>query len=135
MKRNYFTPIALIVLALSFSSFTGFANTKGNGKIVKEERSVPTFNSVTAGNGIELVKTPDFENDGLTANYKIVGNALQLIIQQDAFENVTVEADENILPYIQTEVKDGNLNVFVSEQNLEATELNVYVTEKHLDVF
>jgi hypothetical protein len=135
MKRNYFTPIALIVLALSFSSFTSFAHTKGNGKIVKEERCVPSFNSVTTNNGIELVETPDFENDGLTANYKIVGNALQLSIQQDSFESVTVEADENVLPFIQTEVKDGNLNVYVSEPNLEATEMNVYVTEKHEEVF
>lgn len=79
----------LLVFAITFSSISCiFADrVKGNGKVVTEERTVRSFDGISASAGLNVV------------------------LVQGEKEFLEVEADENILKYILTDVKDGILKV------------------------
>jgi hypothetical protein len=64
---------------------------KGSGKLVNEKRAVSGFNEVALD---------------LSANLEVV---------QGATEGVSVEADDNIFPYIETVVENGRLRVRFSK--------------------
>jgi hypothetical protein len=57
----------------------------GSGAVVTETRTVAGFSSVS------------------------VGGSGQLLLDQSGTESVTVTADDNVLPYVRTEVRDGTL--------------------------
>ena len=96
----------LIVFALSAGSC--FAHVRGNGKVVKEERTISGFDAITISNGIDV------------------------LISQDTFEKVVVEADENIQKILITEVKEGKLKIYLDESVNNASQMKVYVTLKQL---
>jgi len=100
----------MFVLLVTFTLSVGscIPHIHGNGKVVKEERSVSNFESVSVSSGIEL------------------------LINQDSFEKVVVEADENIMKILRTEVKEGKLKIFMEEGVLHAKKMKVYVTLKTL---
>ncbi|WP_394750512.1 head GIN domain-containing protein [Spongiimicrobium salis] len=77
---------------------------RGNGKIVEDQREVSEdFTSVLATEGIDV------------------------FIMQGADFNIEVEADENIIDLIGTDIKDGRLKVHAIENIGRATK-KVYVT-------
>jgi predicted small secreted protein len=78
-KVQYALVVFLAVL------ITGCSGVRGSGKIVTESRNVSGFTSI------------EFAGDG------------QLLIEQTGTESLTVTADDNILPYLITEVKNGRL--------------------------
>jgi hypothetical protein len=80
----------------------------GNGQVIKEERKLSGFKSIS------------------------VGNAIHLQIRQGSDEKVTVETDENILPYLKTEVSGGELQIGLKGNVRNSTALNVYVTVQQL---
>jgi hypothetical protein len=85
--RN-FAAFIILALGLSACGFSfGRGVIKGSGKIVSEERKVSDFHAV------------DFSGSGIAE------------ITQGDTEGITIEADDNILPYIRTEVVDGVLKV------------------------
>src|SRR5665647_2399682 len=96
----------LIVFALTADSC--FAHVRGNGKVVKEERTISGFDAITISNGIDV------------------------LISQDTFEKVVVEADENIQKILITEVKEGKLKIYLDESVNNASKMKVYVTLKQL---
>src|SRR5665647_300953 len=96
----------LIVFALTADSC--FAHVRGNGKVVKEERTISGFDAITISNGIDV------------------------LISQDTFEKVVVEADENIQKILITEVKEGKLKIYLDESVNNASQMKVYVTLKQL---
>ena len=100
----------MLALLVSFSLSVGscIPHIRGNGNVVKEERSVNNFESISVSSGIEL------------------------LINQDSFEKVVVEADENIMKILRTEVKGGKLKIFMEEGVLHAKKMKVYVTLKTL---
>jgi hypothetical protein len=74
-------------LLLTLSTFAQFEKITGNGNLKKEDRKVGTFNAIASSG---------------SWNIKIsYGNS----------ETIQVEGDENILPYLITEVKDGQLQI------------------------
>lgn len=79
----------LLIVVITFSSVSCiFADrVKGNGKVVTEERTVKSFDGVSASAGIDVV------------------------ITQGEKEFLEVEADENLLEYIITEVNGGKLKI------------------------
>jgi hypothetical protein len=85
------------------------AQIEGNGKVVKEERKVSDFKGVSVNNGINL------------------------LLSQGAAEKVAVESDENILPYIITDVRDGVLRIGVKGNINNTKRMNVYVTVKEIN--
>ncbi|HEY5510040.1 MAG TPA: head GIN domain-containing protein [Prolixibacteraceae bacterium] len=106
-KTSYILMLALLV-TFTLSAGSCIPHIHGNGKVVKEERNVSNFESVSVGSGIEL------------------------LINQDSFEKVVVEADENIMKILKTEVSGGKLKIFMEEGVLHAKKMKVYVTLKTL---
>src|SRR5258706_14093384 len=85
MKRFAISaPLALMLLLLLSASIHGV---KGSGVRKTEQRDLPAFNSIDTSGAFEVEvtcqKSPSFE----------------------------IEADDNILPLVQTEVRDGVLRV------------------------
>lgn len=105
--------IYLIISTLSVfmlnAACVPFDGIKGNGKVEKEERSVEDFKGIR------------------------VGGAFDIYLRQDSETKLMIEADENILPIIRTEVKNGILVISTDEGIRNATELNIYLSCKTLE--
>ncbi len=85
MKKLLFVlPVAVLLLASC--RYMGGKRIRGNGVVGKEQRSVTGFTGVETHGSIDLFVT------------------------QGAFK-IEVEADQNILPYIETNVENGRLMV------------------------
>jgi hypothetical protein len=81
----------LLVILFAFISLNSFSQKwqtiKGNGETKKETREVGSFMSIDALGSMEI--KIDYGNAG----------------------TISVEADENLLPYIETTVEDGRLSI------------------------
>jgi hypothetical protein len=100
----------ILVMATSCVRFVGFS---GSGNIISEERKVEGFNSISVSAGINL------------------------FIKQDNNETLKIEAEDNVVPLIITEVKNGRLEIrykhFFSMGFMVTRPVNVYVTAKQLN--
>ncbi len=108
-RKKSFIFAALWILAISLTSITCMAQTDGNGKISREERKLTGFKAIS------------------------VRNAIRLIIRQGDEQKVVAEADENILPYLKTEVVAGELRIGIKGNINHVKTMNVYVTVKQLN--
>jgi hypothetical protein len=81
---------------------------RGNGDVVKKERTAASFNGIRVSTGIDVY------------------------LKQGDTESLTVEADENLQEYIITVVKDGVLHVYTDANIREAKMKRVYVTMKEV---
>jgi len=86
-SKNFAKILLLAVITFSSVSCIFADKVKGNGKVVTEERTVKSFEGVSASAGIDVV------------------------ITQEEKEFLEVEADENLLEYIITEVNSGILKI------------------------
>ena len=102
--KSYFV---LFFLFLSLAVSAQQETVTGNGKIKKEKRST---------NGT-------FDEISVSGKYKV-------IIKQGSAASVEVEADENLLPYIETEVNDEDLQVHTKKgYNVKPTgTISVFIT-------
>ena len=91
------------------AAIAGNAQISGNGKVVKEERNLSGFHEIS------------------------VRNAIHLYLSQGKTEKVTVETDENIQPYLITEVVNGELKIGMKGNINQVRTLNVYVTAKQVN--
>ncbi len=113
MKTTKFYSVLMFAcLFLGFSSLFASCNliggVHGNGNVLKETRKVSSFD------GIE------------------VSGAFDIILKQGATEEVTVEADANLLPIIRTEVDGSTLKIETRESIHHVTLMRVYITVKDL---
>jgi hypothetical protein len=92
-------------LALIFA-FSSCMNSKtGSGNIIKETRSIGSFKSIDAS------------------------NAVHVDVTMGAKESVVVEADDNIMPYVETNISGGTLKIKLRGiNNLTNATINVHVT-------
>lgn len=97
--------IVALVASLLFSSCNfNFQQVEGNGNITTQKRPVnESFQSVSVGYGLEL------------------------ILEQSSQTTITVEADENLMKHIKTEVRDGEL-VITSDANINSSTARVIVS-------
>jgi hypothetical protein len=109
MKKNWHKVMAIWLMVFSLTTISCIAHIHGNGKVVKQERSVSGFDKIAVSTGIEVV------------------------LNQDTFEKVVVEADENIQKIIKTEVSGGKLKIYLEEGVNYAKKMKVYVTLKQLN--
>ncbi|WP_347372747.1 head GIN domain-containing protein [Aequorivita sp. Q41] len=103
--------IVLFCLTISLSACHFNINTgeNGNGNVVTEERNVTEdFNTVRGSAGLDVYLTQGDEN------------------------KIVVEADENLLPYIETNIEAGKLHITTSENIRNSKSKKVYVTYKEL---
>lgn len=94
--------IGLMVACLPFGGI------KGSGIVKKENRAVAGFNSVQ------------------------ISGSFSVTITQDTAESLMLEADDNILEHIKTEVKDGSLEIKLAKPIRDAEALNIYLGVKSL---
>jgi hypothetical protein len=101
--------LMMVVLAMILAPAQLFAQQiKGNKKVVKEERTIQPFTALE------------------------VGGAFDVSYAQGATLSLVVEADDNLMKSIRTEVKDGRLTI--SSKNIRnATSLNIYLTAPALN--
>jgi hypothetical protein len=83
----------------------GLTGIKGNGEVVSEDRTISSnFNEIKVQQGIQV--------------YITQGNSTEL----------KVEADENIIDILRTEVKNNKLNIFFDKNVYKASSRKVYLT-------
>ncbi len=110
MKRLMGLLPALLALAWINSGCVMYPAIPGSGNIISESREVSGFHAVS------------------------FGGAGSVRITQGATESLRVEADDNLLPYLRTEVSGGELRVDWKQGNLRFTKPPVYTLEvKELD--
>lgn len=98
---------ALVLNACNLNISTG---EDGNGNVITEEREVTEdFTEVRGSSGLDVYLTKGNEN------------------------KIVVEADENLLQYIETNIEEGKLHVSTSENIGRSTAKKVYVTYKQLN--
>jgi hypothetical protein len=90
-------------LAITMNSFAIGKNIKGNGILKTETREVGTFSSLSSG------------------------GPMNVEISYGTSASLKIEGDENILPYIETYVKDGTLKIKVKDLNSISPRLKLRV--------
>ncbi len=105
IKVNFSIAILLgFLLTLNSGCSYGFDGIKGNGNVVKQERDIGSFSSID------------------------VGGAFRVFLKQGDKEQLTVEADENLLDVIKTEVVGNTLKISTKEDIRSPEKLNIYIT-------
>ena len=97
-------PVLVTGLLISITLVSCFFGMKGSGNVVKSERQVETFGSVSVSAGIEV------------------------ILMQDSVLKVMVEADDNLQENIKTEVTNGMLKIYPRKPIRSCTAKKVFVS-------
>ena len=101
---------SLCVVTVSCAEAQWKNRVTGNGDVQKEERKATEFKGVKTSSAIDVY------------------------LSQGSNHRIVVEADENLLEYIATEVKDGILRVYPDHVNIRKSErMRVYVTMKDVE--
>lgn len=87
MKRTAFFLSLLALIALGGCSFDNFHKTSGSGAMKLEKRNVPAFTAVNISGAYEV----------------------EIVVQKE--QSLEIEGDDNLLPLIKTEVRDGVLEI------------------------
>lgn len=103
------TIILTLIFMLHTSCTFAYKGIRGDGNVVKQERTVSSFS------GIE------------------VGGAFKVFLSQGDSETLFVEADENLLDVISTEVRGSKLKITTTEDIKDSKALNIYITFKMID--
>ncbi|MEN8226104.1 MAG: head GIN domain-containing protein [Bacteroidota bacterium] len=115
MKTKTSMTIIIAFLMLTGSALMGscvpIKGVKGDGNVVKEDRKVSGFTSLE------------------------VSGAFNVYLYQGKTESLTVEADQNLMELIKTEVKGDRLEIYTEGKNIrDYTELNIYLSFKDLEM-
>ncbi len=114
MKTRRTLSVIFTLLLLASSGLMGscidIKGVKGDGNVVKEERAISGFTSLE------------------------VSGAFHVYLYQGKSEALTVEADQNLMQYIKTEVKGDKLEIYTEKSIRKATELNIYLTFEELEM-
>lgn len=105
-KMKYRTSIILIALTLLTLFYTGCRKPfgiNGNGNVITETRQMFSFNAIES-----------------EANFNVY-------IEQDSIYQVVVQAESNLVPYVQTMVNGNKLIITTNENMQENYPINVYV--------
>lgn len=108
MKNGVFA----IVIMVLFASCSGMmSETKeGNGNLVKETKTITSFDAID------------------------VSNAINVFVKMGEKENIEIEADDNIQEYINAEVENGTLQIYIEQGiKIKNSKTNVYVTAVNLE--
>ncbi|MEA1887520.1 MAG: head GIN domain-containing protein [Bacteroidota bacterium] len=110
MKNLKLVMIALICVTTVACEAQWRNRVTGNGDVQKEEREAPVFTGVTTSSAVDVY------------------------LSQANGHRIVVEADENLLEYIVTEVKNGVLRIYTDNVNIRKAEImRVYVTMEEVE--
>jgi hypothetical protein len=109
MKSLKILMFAIIILGISSCVDAQMRKTvRGDGNVVKKDRSAGSFDGIKVSTGIDVY------------------------LKQGDKESISVEADENLHEYIITEIKGDVLHVYSDANIREAKMKRVYVTMKNV---
>lgn len=100
MKKQLLTTVIILAsISINAQSWWNSKKIKGNGNVITKTRSIDKFDKVNVGGSFEVNLVDGNEGE------------------------IMLEGEENILPYIETTVKNGKLNVQFKENiNIKTTE-------------
>ena len=101
--------LMLGLVTLASSSCLFMEGVDGNGKVVKETRNVSNFDAIK------------------------IGGAFDVYLKQGNSESLVIEADENLMDLIKTDVRGGTLVIDTRENIRNSKELNIYITFRQLE--
>lgn len=104
-RISYFILCSFLVLSIPFANAQTIS---GNGNIIKKERDVPPFTSINVRNGWDVILT------------------------QGEKHSMLIEADENIIPELVTEVENGVLNIYSKSSTRNTKRQRIHLTVKSL---
>jgi hypothetical protein len=111
MKAKYLKLLPVLALAaLLFTTSCRFNAVRGSGNMITETRNVGSFDRIE------------------------INNSYKVIIKQDTAgsSKLTINADDNLLKYIKTDVSGGKLHIF-NKKNIHSREgLTITVTVKDI---
>ncbi|MFN8254126.1 MAG: head GIN domain-containing protein [Bacteroidales bacterium] len=104
----------IFIFLLVVSTLTSVQNLhaqfiKGDGNVTRKSRDI---------SGIQKVEIED---------------GIDLYISQGSTEKLEIEADENLHPFIKTEIENGTLKIYLSKSVWKSKTLNAYLTIKNID--
>ncbi len=111
-KISHLIVLSIFMSILPLLSTANYGNgdaVKGNGKVITQDRTVTPFKAIKVDAGIDLEIAQ--------------GNQISL----------TIEADENIIPVIITEVVNGILNIYPEKSIRNAKVMKVYLVFKNIE--
>ncbi|NIO70352.1 MAG: hypothetical protein GTN71_15330 [Anaerolineae bacterium] len=111
-QRIQFVVVSVMVLSILACQVGGPTGVRGSGSVVEEDRAVSGFTGVALLEGIG-----------------------ELTIKGGERESLRIEAEDNLMPYLETEVRNGVLEIDVQDGvNLNPTRpVRFYLTVKELD--
>ena len=113
--------VVALILGVVFSNLFSF------GKASARFFNI-SFNAV-AGSGVAATETRNLSDfTGID-----VGGVFQVEVTAGKEFSVTVEADDNLLPYVKTEVRDGVLRISSNERLKSSTQIRVRVSAPEIE--
>ena len=104
MKQVFFFAIMLLLITSGCHQFTG------SGNIIKQDRNTDPFKGISAGSAFEVE------------------------ISTGSFNKVTVECDDNLMPYIKTKVVNGVLKISTSKMGgFNNAHMKIFVTSPQIN--
>ena len=103
--KTYFLPLFMIVLLVSTAcdSEDNGPRVSGSGNVITEDRTLDDIDRIT------------------------VQGSANVVLRQETTQSVSVEADDNIVPIITTEVRGGELFISNSQSYRTRNAVTVYV--------
>lgn len=86
-----------------------FGRVQGSGNVVKETRDVATFTGID------------------------VGSVFEVTVVAQSEQGIEIEADDNIMPLIQTEVRGGRLHIESDKRFKSSTPVRVRISVQNID--
>ena len=99
----------IFIFLLPVLLFTACRYKSGSGNIVTEKRNTGSFTSISVGGGFEV----ELRHADVT--------------------ELTIEADDNLIKYIHTDVSDGKLRIRLEEINVHDAHLKVFITAPEIN--
>jgi len=93
----------LLIIILSVSMLGACRYKTGSGNIVSEKRNAGSFTAISVGGGFEVE------------------------LRHTDNEEILVEADDNLIKYVHTDVSGGQLKIRLDEINVHDAHLKVYI--------
>lgn len=106
--KNYIPVILILLVCMAASGCIG-QGIQGSGKVINETRQASGFNQID------------------------LNGAGELIITQGNTESLTIQADDNLMPYIKTNVNNDKLTInFNNSLPLPSQSVKIYLTVKNI---
>jgi len=112
LRLNWVLPVALLLFTITASAFKVLnEKVKGSGNIKSEARTEGPFRSISTSGSYNVYITPGAKND------------------------IRIEADDNLLPYIETKLRGNDLEIGTKRgYDIKPSKtINIYVTMDQLE--